>query len=421
MNRNQISIFLIIVITIALSIWILIGQDEHHDSHDGHGHGHDEHEEAMPRGPHGGQMLEENGFQLEMTIFESGVPPELHIYPYLNGQPVEPSKVDLTIKLHRTGNKTDAINFQPQQDYLQGDQVIYEPHSFEVEVMAKHAGKTYHWRYDNFEGRTQIPEATAKVMGIETEKVGPVTLQRTLTLSGQVHTNPNHLAQVRPRFAGIVTAIKTELGQQVKKGEVLARVQSNESLQTYSVKAPIDGLVVQRNIQIGEATGDEPLFVIVDLSSVWVELDVFSRDLDKVKVGQITIIETLDGKYSISDRINWISPLTVHGSQSVRARIPVDNADGSLRPGQYIRGYVVIDREEVKLAVRLSAIQKFRDFDVVFAKFGDTYEVRMLELGKRNKQWVEVLSGIEPGSEYVTKNSYLIKADIEKSGASHAH
>jgi len=76
---------------------------------------------------------------------------------------------------------------------------------------------------------------------------------------------------------------------------------------------------------------------------------------------------------------------------------------------------------KVKLAVRQSGIQAFRDFQVVYAKFGDTYEVRMLELGRRNNVWVEVLGGIDPGTEYVAENSYLIKADIEKSGASHDH
>ena len=76
---------------------------------------------------------------------------------------------------------------------------------------------------------------------------------------------------------------------------------------------------------------------------------------------------------------------------------------------------------EVPLAVRASALQRFRDFTVVFARVGDTYEVRMLELGRSDGAYVEVLGGLKPGTEYVTAQSYLIKADIEKSGASHDH
>ena len=86
-----------------------------------------------------------------------------------------------------------------------------------------------------------------------------------------------------------------------------------------------------------------------------------------------------------------------------------------------VKGDVLVKEKEVPLAVKNSALQRFRDFTVVFAKYGDTYEVRMLELGVSDDINVEVLSGLKPGTEYVTENSFLIKADIEKSGASHDH
>jgi cobalt-zinc-cadmium efflux system membrane fusion protein len=421
MNRSKVSILLIVVATVLLSAWIITSQDRHDHAGGGHDHGHDAHEEETPRGPHGGRLLEKDGFQLEITIFESGVPPEFHIYPYLGGKPLVPADVSLSIKLYRTGDKTDHINFNPQQDYLKGDLVIYEPHSFEVEVLAKHDGKTYQWRYENFEGRTKIPAEMAKAMGIETEVVGPRSLIETRTFHGQVHTNPNNLSHVRSRYPGVVKTIQRQLGDVVRKGDVLATINSNVSLKPYPVKAPISGLVIRRDIQVGQITGDAPLFVIADLSSVWVELDIFSRDLEKVKQGQEVMIETLDGNHQRQAKIEWVSPLAVHASQSVRARVEVDNREGSLRPGQFVRGHVNTARHQAKLAVRRSAIQTFRDFQVVYAKFGETYEVRMLEPGKSSDEWVEVISGIEPGTRYVTENSYLVKADIEKSGASHDH
>ena len=113
MNRNQLSILLIVTATVLLSFLILFLQDDHDHTSGGHGHGHgghDDHAEEMPRGPHGGRMLEKDGFNLEMTIFESGVPPEFHIYPYLDGKPLAAKDVQLNIKLHRTGNKTDDIS-----------------------------------------------------------------------------------------------------------------------------------------------------------------------------------------------------------------------------------------------------------------------------------------------------------------------
>ena len=86
-----------------------------------------------------------------------------------------------------------------------------------------------------------------------------------------------------------------------------------------------------------------------------------------------------------------------------------------------MRGIGTVDQRTVPLAVRTEALQQFRDFRVVFAKVGNTYEVRMLELGREGPEWTEVLGGLKPGTTYAAKNSYVIKADIEKSGASHDH
>jgi cobalt-zinc-cadmium efflux system membrane fusion protein len=200
----------------------------------------------------------------------------------------------------------------------------------------------------------------------------------------------------------------------------MATVESNDSLQRFDVTATIDGVVLSRELQVGQVVGEQPLFQLVDVSEVWVQLDVFGRDLARVREGQPADIETIDG-FKASGSIDWISPLVTHGSQSIRARVVLPNPQGALRPGQFVTASVVVDRHEVPLAVRRAALQTFRDFAVVFARFDDTYEVRMLELGHADAEFVEVLGGLAPGAEYVTGNSYLIKADIEKSSASHDH
>ena len=433
-NYNTGSILVIVIITVLLTAWLLLPDKSMHqlgDDKPGHeGHGHHDSEDEIVKGPHGGRLLSSENFELEITIYESGLPPEFRVYAYQNSgknvsnhnrQAVAADKVTLDIELKRSGNKVDLIQFSPQQDYLRGNMVVAEPHSFKVTVSASYENKTYSWHYDNFEGRTQIPASIASEMGIQSEVVAPLTLTERRTFTGRVQTNPNRLSRVRPRFAGVIKTIDFELGDMVHAGDILATVQSNESLENYFVKAPINGQIVKRDLQVGEATGESPLFIIADHSDVWVELDIFLRDLSLIKKGQSVLVETIDGKDQITASIDWVSPLTAHASQSVRARVTVPNKDGNLRPGQFIRGHVTIAEHDVALAVRQSALQRFRDFQVVFARFDDTYEVRMLELGRRNHEWIEVLGGIEAGTQYVTKNSYLIKADIEKSGASHDH
>ena len=109
-------------------------------------------------------------------------------------------------------------------------------------------------------------------------------------------------------------------------------------------------------------------------------------------------------------------------TQNVVAHVELPNPDGLMwRPGQAVSGDASVTSNEVPLAVRTRALQRFRDFTVVFARVGETYEVRMLELGRRSPEWTEVLGGIAPGEVYVSDNAFLIRADIEKSGASHDH
>ena len=120
------------------------------------------------------------------------------------------------------------------------------------------------------------------------------------------------------------------------------------------------------------------------------------------------------------DTISYINVLT-EANQAVMARTTLNNDAGLFMPGTYVTATIKIAENAVPLAVKRSGLQSFRDFTVVYAQVGEEYEVRMLELGRQAGEWVEVLGGLDPGTVYVTENSYVIKADIEKSGASHDH
>jgi cobalt-zinc-cadmium efflux system membrane fusion protein len=372
------------------------------------------------RGPHGGRLLQDGDFAVELSIVETGMPPEFHLYAYENGEPLDPGQFSASVELERLGGARDSFTFAPEGDYLRGFGVVREPHSFDVHVAVSHAGKSLQWQYENYEGRTKIPQRIALDSGIRAEPAGAQRIVETIELTGTVQADPARVSEVRARFSGIVTQVLHDTGDYVARGETLGFVETNESLRSVPIEAPIPGLVVNRNIQVGQVTGDEPLFIIADLSVVWVQLDVFGRILGSIEAGQNVAITSLDGS-DFSGTVDWVSPLVAHGSQSVRARVPLENPDGRLRAGQFVRAHVTVAETEVPLAVRRSALQSFRDFQVVYAQVGDTYEVRMLELGRKDEAYIEVLDGLSPGEVYVTENSYLVKADIEKSGASHDH
>jgi cobalt-zinc-cadmium efflux system membrane fusion protein len=176
-----------------------------------------------------------------------------------------------------------------------------------------------------------------------------------------------------------------------------------------------------RNASVGEIAAEAPLFEIADLSALWVDLHLFGADAQRIRPGLAVRVSRLADGVEIETTLERVLPLTATASQSTVARARIDNADGQWRPGSAVRAQVTVEESEVALRVPLSALQRFRDFDVVFIRVGDEYEIRPLELGRRDGQQVEVLAGLNPGDAVVIEQSYLVKADIEKSGASHDH
>jgi len=371
------------------------------------------------RGPNNGRMLRDGDFAIELAIFETGVPPEFRAWATDDGEAIGPSDVDLTVTLTRLGAE-DEIRFNAQGDYLRGNQTVYEPHSFLVTVEANRNGASHQWQYESFEGRTQIAPDMAAAFGIETMIAGPATLAETITAYGTIVPNPERVREVSARFDGAIQSVDVALGQMVNRGQRLASVESNESLQSYAITAPISGLVMERAANAGEQTNGRRLFTIVDTSNVWAEIAIFPSNRVRVAVGSDVEITPATGGGGIMASITNLSPIA-NANQSITARVPLDNSDGRWALGTFVNALIKVAEITVPLAVKRSGLQSFRDFTVVYAQIGDEYEVRMLELGRQDDEWIEVLGGLRPGTRYVTENSYVLKADVEKSGASHDH
>ena len=377
--------------------------------------------EAEPeKGPHRGRMLRDGEFAVELSIFETGVPPEFRVWVTHEGKAVAPNDVKLNVKLTRLGNVVDDINFYAQGAFLRGDMEIYEPHSFQVSVFASYQGKRFEWHYDNFEGRTTIETAVAEAMEIQTGIADGATLHQTIPLYGKLFYPPGASRTVTARFNGVITKSHITLGDSVKKGQVLYTVESNESLRPYQLTAPMKGRLTAVFAYEGEQANGQPLLEITDTSTLAAQLQVFPKDYAKVAVGAPVTLSVSGSDETLSGEVTYLAP-GITDNQARKLWVSIQNVPESLTAGSFAKGLVEVATIEVELAVKKTGLQGFRDFTVVYAKVGEEYEVRMLELGREDDTWIEVLGGLEPGTEYVTENSYILKADIEKSGASHDH
>ena len=271
------------------------------------------------------------------------------------------------------------------------------------------------------EGGVELTAEQIKAAGIVLAQAGPAKVREVLPLYGVVSPNAERVRDVAARFPGVIRSVHKKIGDSVGQGEVLAKVESDESLQTYAVTAPQAGVITARNANPGEQTGDKTLFTVADLSTVWVELSLFPRDVAKVRVGQRARVRSADSGLAGEGRVVYVAPVGSTASQTLTARVLVDNKDRRWAPGLYVNAEVTLGEGQIPLAVRSEALQSLEDKTVVFVQGEHGFEPRPVRVGRSDGEVSEVLEGLAAGETYAAANSFIIKAELGKGSAEHGH
>lgn len=269
---------------------------------------------------------------------------------------------------------------------------------------------------------TRIAQAEADASGIKAVAVGPGLIATEREVQGVLMPIDGRSAQVTARYPGTVRALQANVGDRVEAGQRLASVLSNLSLTTYPLSAPISGVVTARSVQVGSGVAEgQVLYEIADLSRVWVDLHVFGVDAGAVRAGAAVTVERMYDDAQASTRIERVLPGAATASQSMVARATLDNADGLWRPGMAVTARIATATRQAALVVPRSALQTLEGREVVFVRDGERYSARPVTLGPRDARNVAVVQGLRAGEQVVFEQSYLVKADIGKSGAGHEH
>lgn len=448
---------------------------------------------APQKGLHGGKLFTQDGYGVEITIFEQGVEPEFRVYTYQDGKLLDPAASKVSITLDRLGRTPQVFTFTKEHDYLKGNTVVEEPHSFKVAIAAQYGNKLYRFTYEQIEARVTMTDQQVEQNGIELLTAGPARIKSALQLIGEIRFNEDRLVRVVPRLAGVVELAAANAGDRVRKGQVLAVISSpaladqrsellaaqkrlvlarttferekklwedkisaeqdylqarnamqeagialqsaqqklaslggglmsGGNLTRYEIRAPIDGVVIEKHISLGEAVKDDAnIFVIADLSTVWAEMTIYAKDLNTVKVGQKATVKATAFESQSSGTVSYVGALVGEHTRTAKARVVLPNPQGVWRPGLPVNIELVAGEVEVLVAVSAEAIQTVRDWTAVFGRYGANFEARPLELGRSDGKFVEVIKGLTVGEQYAATNSFLIKADLGKAGASHDH
>ncbi|MDT0198696.1 MULTISPECIES: efflux RND transporter periplasmic adaptor subunit [Acinetobacter] len=440
------------------------------------------------KGPHGGRLYRDGDFSAEVKIFEEGVEPHLRVYGYYKDQPLKPSEINANIFIKRL-DAEQTIRFKPESDYLIGDEIVYEPHSFLMVINVDYQGKKHSWKWDTKEGRVTMLDSSIKSSGLELLKVEPMTFENALELKGELKFPDNFESFITPKASGTLIKTYRTIGDKVSQGDLLATVQSQDLIRlnaersialdnlqfsrkkmeqervlfqkrvspeidyinakreyddaqtranelnslissyggsgngTIEVRAAMSGTVLQVLAAVGSnVTPASPLFKIANTSQLLAVVNVPADKLNAINPdAKVTVKpQVQESTEEALGKIKYISDVIDPKTRTAQVFIEIAN-QFKWRSGQLVTAQIFENQSTKAMVVREDALQNFRDWDVVFIRVGNDFEARPLELGDKYNGFVEVKSGLKAGQVYAAGNSYLLKAELGKSGATHDH
>ncbi|QRY77312.1 efflux RND transporter periplasmic adaptor subunit [Pseudomonas sp. PDNC002] len=337
-----------------------------------------------------------------------------------------------------------------------------------------------------------LSPAQIEAAGIRVVSAGPQALDEAFSLPGEIGFDEDRTAHVVPRTPGMVESVAVELGQSVKKGDLLAVIasqqvselrselaaaqrrlalasttfererelwrekisaeqdylQARQSLEEaqialanarqktnalsgvsasaggnrYELRAPFDGVVVEKHLVPGEMVSEaSAAFTLSDLSRVWASFSVAPQDLARVQVGKAARVEAPDLGMQVEGRVAYVGSLLGEQTRSAVARVTLANPDGAWRPGLFVNVRVRSAAREVPVAVPEQAVQEVEGKPSVFVRNAEGFAPRPVSLGVRSAGQVEVLAGLDAGDQVAGEGSFILKSELGKSSASHAH
>ncbi len=290
--------------------------------------------------------------------------------------------------------------------------IAADDHGHKDEHKDEHKGE-----HGEEEGHVEITKTDAQKAGIINVTASAGQIKKMTTVYGRTVIDSNAMSQVSARFPGLITKLTVNVGDVVKAGENIAQVESSDSLTRYNITAPISGVVTKRHANPGELANQQPLLTVENYKQLWVEYKIFPSQRPTINTGQqVTISST------VATTQSSIMHLMANQNQPfLTARVPLDNSTGLWAPGQMLTGSIVTSQADVSLVIDNRAFQEIEGKNIIFVTNKGGYETRELQLGQTDGQFSQVISGLKAGEQYALINSYLLKADLGKAGAAHAH
>ncbi|QSI32132.1 efflux RND transporter periplasmic adaptor subunit [Variovorax sp. RKNM96] len=344
------------------------------------------------------------------------------------------------------------------------------------------------------EDEEKIPftDEQVKAAGMAIESADPARIKTSLQLPGEIKFNEDRTAHVVPRVAGVVDSVSANLGQEVKRGQVLAVLSSpglseqrsalqsaqrrlelarttyerekklweekispqqdylqaqqamqeaqiavananqkllalgatpgSAALGRYELRAPFDGMVVEKHISLGESVGEAVnVFTISDLSTVWAEISVAANNLNLVRIGEPVTIRSSAFDQTASGTVSYVGSLIGAQTRTATARVTLTNPQRVWRPGLFVNVELVASEADAPVTVSADAVQTVEEKPTVFLKVPGGFMPQHVQTGRSDGKRIEIVGGLKPGAAYAASGSFVIKSQQGKSSATHTH
>lgn len=321
-------------------------------------------------------------------------------------------------KEHHSKNekKLDKDNHHKHTDHHK--QNDYESHNDDEDERDGHDQHDEHKE----ENPVYLDKKTIDEFGIKLDIAKGGWIKKTKLFPGEITIHLDYLAHVTPRFPGVVKKIYKHIGEDVKKGDALAVIESNDSLTPYKITSPITGTIIEKHLTLGESVEENShAFEIANINTVWATFSIFQDMFGEIKKGQRAVVLSSNGKHKITGTISYISPTVDQHTRTQMGRIVLSNKNHHWKPGMFVDVNVVFSSIKGEIVVPKTAIQHIDNKPVIFVKENDEFEPHVVMLGKSDLDSVAILSGINDGMEYVSKGGFVLKAELEKGSMGHGH
>jgi cobalt-zinc-cadmium efflux system membrane fusion protein len=469
------------------------GETEAHGHNEKEAHG--GHAENAAKGAHGGALLSDGDHSIEVLLEEGKDGARLSVYPMHDGKLLAPQAGRLTATLTRPLQAPQQIALEVSKDAYRSSGFIDEPHLFDIRFELAADGKTSTFSFSREEGKIALSAEQIKDAGIAIKTAAAASLNSSLQLPGEIRLNEDRTAHIVPQVAGVVESVQANLGQMVKKGQLLAVINSGAvsdlrseyqnarkrlalaqsgyarekklweekisaeqdylqasqarheaeiavsnaqhklralgaggaadnaaSLSRYEVRAPFDGLVVEKHMSIGEPVKEGAnLFVVSDLSSVWAEIVVTPKDMNAVKVGEQAVVKATAFESAAHGKISYVGALLGEQTRSAKAHVVLPNPGNVWRPGLFVNVEVIADQREAAVSVAAEAIQTVDGKSIVFVEIPGGFMAQEVATGRSDGKLIEIRDGLKAGTRYAAAGSFAIKAELGKGSAEHSH